>query len=39
MRGLFLDIDTVDRGDLDLAGLRATLPEWTFRQGGAGKTE
>jgi glycerate dehydrogenase len=38
MRGLFLDIDTVDRGDLDLAGLRATLPEWTFRQGGAGKT-
>jgi glycerate dehydrogenase len=37
MRGLFLDIDTVDRGDLDLAGLRATLPEWTFRQTGTGK--
>lgn len=36
MRGLFLDIDTVDRGDLDLAGLRATLPEWTFRQTGSG---
>ncbi len=38
MRGLFLDIDTVDRGDLNLAGLRATLPEWTFLQTGAGKT-
>jgi glycerate dehydrogenase len=37
MRGLFLDIDTVDRGDLDLAGLRATLSEWTFRQTGTGK--
>jgi glycerate dehydrogenase len=37
MRGLFLDIDTVDRGDLDLAGLRATLSEWTFRQTGSGK--
>jgi glycerate dehydrogenase len=37
MRGLFLDIDTVDRGDLDLAGLQATLPEWTFRQTGNGK--
>jgi len=37
MRGLFLDIDTVDRGDLDLAGLRATLPEWTFRQTATGK--
>jgi glycerate dehydrogenase len=38
MRGLFLDIDTVDRGDLDLAGLRATLPEWTFRKTGTGKS-
>jgi glycerate dehydrogenase len=30
MRGIFLDIDTVDRGDLDLGRLRETLPEWTF---------
>jgi len=36
MHGLFLDIDTLDRGDLDLAGLRATLPEWTFRETGSG---
>lgn len=34
MRGIFLDIDTVDRGDIDLAGLRATLPEWTFHATG-----
>lgn len=38
MRGLFLDIDTLDRGDLNLAGLRATLPEWTFRGTGTGNT-
>jgi len=36
MRGIFLDIDTVDRGDLDLGGLQATLPEWTFRTTGSG---
>ena len=30
MRGIFLDIDTVDREDLDLGGLRTSLPEWTF---------
>lgn len=36
MRGIFLDIDTVDRGDLDLGGLRATLPDWTFLATGTG---
>ena len=36
MRGIFLDIDTVDRGDLDLGALRATLSEWTFHAGPAG---
>ncbi len=29
MRGVFLDVDTIDRGDLDLGPLFATLPEWT----------
>ncbi len=28
--GVFLDVDTVDRGDLDLNGLRDCLPEWRF---------
>jgi len=27
-RGVFLDRDSVDRGDLDLSGLQASLPEW-----------
>jgi glycerate dehydrogenase len=36
MRGIFLDIDTVDREDLDLGGLRASLPEWTFLATGTG---
>jgi len=35
MHGAFLDIDTVDRGDLDLDELRAALPEWTFLATGA----
>lgn len=35
MRGIFLDIDSVDRGDLDLGSLRATLPEWIFLTTGA----
>lgn len=26
--GVFLDLDSVDRSDLDLAGLRSALPEW-----------
>ena len=30
MKGVFLDLDTVDRGDLDLARLRSVLPEWDF---------
>jgi glycerate dehydrogenase len=36
MRGIFLDIDTVDREDLDLGGLRASLPEWRFLTTGTG---
>jgi len=28
MFGVFLDRDSVDRGDLDLSGLQASLPEW-----------
>ncbi len=28
MKGVFLDSETVDRGDLDLGALRAALPEW-----------
>ena len=30
MLGVFLDIDSLDRGDLDLSGLKAVLPEWRF---------
>jgi len=30
MKGVFLDLDTVDRGDLDPARLRSVLPEWEF---------
>jgi glycerate dehydrogenase len=29
-RGVFLDVDTLDLGDLDLSQLKATLPEWQF---------
>ncbi|WP_018880313.1 D-2-hydroxyacid dehydrogenase [Thioalkalivibrio sp. ALE9] len=29
-RGVFLDLNTVDRDDLDLTELRACLPEWAF---------
>lgn len=29
-RGVFLDLETVDRDDLDLSNLRAALPHWTF---------
>jgi glycerate dehydrogenase len=36
MRGIFLDIDTIDRGDIGLDGLRATLPEWNFLATGNG---
>jgi len=28
MQGVFLDLDSLDRNDLDLSTLRATLPEW-----------
>ncbi|KPJ90016.1 MAG: glycerate dehydrogenase [Gammaproteobacteria bacterium SG8_11] len=28
--GVFLDVNSVDRGDLDLATLKATLPSWQF---------
>ncbi|AHE97983.1 NAD(P)-dependent oxidoreductase [Thioalkalivibrio paradoxus] len=30
MKGVFLDLNTVDRGDLDLEPLRRALPEWAF---------
>lgn len=30
MTGVFLDLATVQRGDLDLSGLTATLPAWQF---------
>ena len=29
-RAVFLDVDTVDVGDLDRSGLRADLPEWRW---------
>ncbi|MCA1789153.1 MAG: glycerate dehydrogenase, partial [Thioalkalivibrio sp.] len=32
MRGVFLDLNTVDRGDLDLEPLRQSLPHWDFFQ-------
>jgi glycerate dehydrogenase len=32
MRGVFLDLNTVDRGDLDLEPLRQALPHWDFFQ-------
>jgi glycerate dehydrogenase len=32
MKGVFLDLNTVDRGDLDLGPLRRALPEWEFFQ-------
>jgi glycerate dehydrogenase len=32
MRGVFLDLNTVDRGDLDLEPLRRALPHWEFFQ-------
>ena len=35
MRGIFLDVDTIDRGDLELGSLFATLPEWTPYPGTA----
>ncbi len=28
MKGVFLDLGSVDRGDLDLSALQASLPEW-----------
>jgi glycerate dehydrogenase len=30
MRGVFLDLRTVDRDDLDLASLRSVVTQWTF---------
>jgi len=32
MKGVFLDLNTVDRGDLDLEPLRQALPAWEFFQ-------
>ncbi len=33
LQGRFLDLATVDRGDLDLSGLKQTLPDWHLYQG------
>ncbi len=33
MRGVFLDLDSVDRGDLDLQRLHASLDAWEFHPG------
>lgn len=30
MRGVFFDLASLDRGDLDLTALRASLPQWRF---------
>ncbi len=30
MRGVFLDLETVDRDDLELVGLKSCLPAWDF---------
>ncbi|OGT18991.1 MAG: glycerate dehydrogenase [Gammaproteobacteria bacterium RBG_16_57_12] len=30
MRGVFLDCNSIDRGDLKLGALRASLPDWEF---------
>jgi len=30
LKGVFLDLATVDRGDLDLFALKQTLPDWQF---------
>ena len=30
LHGVFLDLDTVDRNDLDLSGLKQALPKWHF---------
>jgi len=30
MKGVFLDSESVDNGDIDFDALRATLPDWTF---------
>jgi len=34
-RGVFLDRDSVDRGDLDLSGLQASLPEWRLHDASS----
>jgi len=35
MQGVFLDLHSLDRNDLDLSALRATLPEWRFYPASA----
>jgi glycerate dehydrogenase len=35
MLGVFLDLDSLDRHDLDLGALRATLPEWRLHPSTA----
>lgn len=38
MKGVMLDRASLDRGDLDLAALEATLPEWEFYDNSAPET-
>lgn len=35
MQGVFLDLNSLDRNDLDLSALRATLPDWQFHPATA----
>jgi len=35
MQGVFLDLDSLDRNDLNLGALRATLPEWQLYPASA----
>ena len=38
MHGVFLDLQTVDRNDLDLRLLESTLPEWSLLRGSGNVT-
>jgi glycerate dehydrogenase len=36
MRGVFLDVATVSRGDIDFEALKSALPDWTFHDNSGG---